>query len=290
MRMTYTNARRALSLSVVVAALLSGCGGDIAPSDDDAGVRPPDASHEPFDAGPGEDAGVPEDAAAPSDAPSSLDAPSLSDGGAAATDSGSILPPFDVGSPFADGGTLGDPEWVDLDVLTDGSHCTPLVPCGGDLLGTWDVTGGCFELPIESSLSMCPGARITRREGRARGRVTFDGTRGVRVAQSVVTVAMSIPAVCASYVGGCGAIEALVQRQAPDSTCLAQADGSCQCEARQGYAIDDGDAYRIEGNEFVSATTGHRWAYCVDGTSMRYEDVTRAPATREPGIIELGHR
>lgn len=203
---------------------------------------------------------------------------------------GSILPPIDSGDPFGDAGTLGPPEWVPLDVLTDGTTCDPLVPCGGDVVGTWDVTGGCIEAPIPSELMSCPGATVTG-SGRARGRVVFDGAIAHRLAQSEVTVEVFVPSLCASFVGGCAGIEDMLQMQVPDSACVMETAG-CVCAARQTLTIDDGDAYTIEGNEIVSST-GKRWAYCIDTTSggMRYEDTSpTGTGPQEEGIIELGMR
>lgn len=272
------------SLLLVLIASLSACGGGT--TAEDAGL---DAPIESLDAGALLDTASLLDALTSTD-----DAPSDSDAGtgrdAFASDSGSILPTYDGGDPFDDDGGLGTPSWVELDVITDGTACPPLVACGGDVEGTWDVTGGCFELPIEEGLSRCPGAAVTRREGRARGRVTFDGAFAHRVAQSEVVVELFVPSLCAGVVGGCDAIENLVRMATADSECITQASGDCRCAARQVYAIDDADGYTLASNQIVSATLGRRWDYCIDGTSLRYEDVTPGSRMREPGIIELGRR
>jgi hypothetical protein len=257
-------------LALVLALTAAGCGGSDASPDagTDAWLEPPDA-FVALDAASGPDVG-----ATPTD------------------DAGTILPTYDAGDPFADDSGLGDPAWVMVDVLTDGSACAPLVACGGDVVGTWDVTGGCFELPIEESLSMCPGAAVTRRDGRARGRVTFDvGGLAHRVAQSEVEIEITVPSFCAAAVGGCAAIASAIRSSAPDSTCVTEASGDCRCAARQVTGIDDTDGYRLEGDQIVAVTAGRRWDYCIDGTTLTYRDVTPgAASTREPGIIELGRR
>ncbi|MBN8610481.1 MAG: hypothetical protein J0L92_07855 [Deltaproteobacteria bacterium] len=273
------------SLFVILLASLSGCGGGTVV--EDAGL---DAPIESLDAASLVDAAPAVDAvSAPDDAPRALDGDLASDA-PSGSDSGTILPTYDGGDPFDDDGGLGAPAWVELDVITDGSACPPLDACGGDVEGTWDVTGGCFELPIEDDLSRCPGAAVTRREGRARGRVTFDGAFARRVAQSEVVVELFVPSLCADFVGGCDAIEDLVRMATVDSECVTEASGNCRCAARQVYAIDDADGYTLESNQIVSATLGRRWDYCIDGTSLRYEDVTPGSTMREPGIIELGSR
>ncbi len=205
------------------------------------------------------------------------------------SDSGSLLPPVDAGDPFGDAGALGDPEWVDVVVHTDDTMCDALTPCGGDEVGTWDVSGGCFELPIESALDRCPGATVSA-AGRARGRVTFDGSFAHRVAQSEVDVRVYVPGICALAVGGCSVIESAIRTMgAPDSACVMGVSGDCECEARQVTNIDDADAYTIEGNQIVSTSSGKRWDYCVSDGMLRYHDASSSGA-REPGIIELTRR
>lgn len=247
---------------------------DIGPQPD-AFTPPVDAFVPPLDAFTTTDTGLMRDAG-PRDAGS--DAPS---------DAGTVLPPIDGGNPFGDAGALGDPPWVPLTVLTDGSHCAALTPCGGDITGTWDVGGGCFEVPL-GAIMRCPGARASG-SGMSRGRVTFDGTIAHRVAQSEVDVQVTIPAVCAGFVGGCAAIETQIQMSTPDAACTTEADSSCLCQVRVTNVIDDTDAYTTSGNEIIGTGSGKHWAYCVTGDALSYQD-TSSTGSREPGIIDLARR
>lgn len=242
----------------------------------DAGMPPFDAV---FDSGLYADLG--------SDAGTDVDAGTEVDAGTA-SDGGSILPDYDAGDPFGDAGTLGTPGWVPLDVRVDGTMCTPLVACGGDEVGTWDVTGGCVDFPVPAALGRCPGATITA-SGRARGRVAFDGTIARRTAQSEVSAEVFIPSLCAGFAGGCPAIQTLIAMSLPDPVCVATAAGDCRCAARQTNVIDDGDAYTTMSNQIVSTTSGKRWDYCVTAGQLRYRDVSTTGSV-EPGIIELGLR
>lgn len=213
--------------------------------------------------------------AAPVDVPSALDAAAL---------------PADAPAPNPDRPAaptdLGDPPWVDVDLRTSGA-CPALARCGGDVRGTWDVTGVCLEVPVEAALAQCPGARVTRRGGRARGRVTFGERLALRRAEWTAEVQVLIPAVCAGFVGGCPGIQAVVRGVAPDTSCAATAAGDCECVARQAGGLNDGDGYSTEGLQIVSATLMRRWDYCIDGDALRYRDVS-AQEPREPGVITLG--
>jgi hypothetical protein len=248
----------------LLAALLGACGSTTSPTDassSDALLSPSDSAAE---------------ASAPQDV-----APPIADASAPITD---------AGGPFADAGPLGAPEWVPVTVLTS-STCPPLAPCGGDIAGTWDVSGVCLEIPLATALAACPGATITRADGRARGRVVFSTAPSIarRVAESEARVDLLVPAVCAAAAGGCAALQALLVRAAPGATCAAAATGDCLCTAQQRYTIDDGDAYTTMSNQIVSTTSGKRWDYCVDGSTLRYRDQSPSGA-REPGVVSLRRR
>jgi hypothetical protein len=234
------------------------------------------------DAGPGADASPGADAAPASDASPA------SDTGPASTD-GAILPPIDAGDPFTDDAGLPEPPWVSIDVRTS-SACTPLIPCGGDITGTWDVVGSCVEVPgVQTVLTTCPLAHATLGTHQARGRVTFNNGLAHRTAQSEVEIDLHIPALCANAVGGCTAIQASFRVTAPDSACIADASGNCDCASRTVSMIQDSDGYTLVGDEIVSQTFQKHWAYCVANSTLTYED-TSPTLPHEPGINVLGKR
>jgi len=240
-------------------------------------VSTPDAA--PMDVATPMDVAAPMDAAAPPDV-----TPDVAPAG-----DGPLLPPTDAPPLLNDAGALGEPPWVALEVRTTTS-CPPLAPCGGVVAGTWDVAGGCFDLPVPADLMRCPGARVTRATGRARGRVTFGPIIADRAAQWEVEAELAVPAVCASFVGGCAGLQAAVRGAFPDSACAAEgAAGDCRCAVRQTGALRDGDGYTTRDNQIVSATAGRRWNYCVTGDRLRYRDASAAEP-REPGTIELLRR
>lgn len=251
--------------------LLVGCPGTAA--EVDSGV----------DAGTTLDTGVD---ASSIDAPVDDDAPEEDDDAGTLPD-GSILPPRDSGDPFGDTGTLTAPDWVPIDVVLD-EPCPQPTPCGGDVVGTWDVAGGCISVPSPTELlDVCPGATFEA-EAEGRGRVTFDGSIARRTAQSEVRVHAFVPTLCAAGLGGCEGLEDIVQTSTPDSACVTTADG-CICEGRVHYEIDDGDGYTIEGSSIVSATLMKRWDYCIEG-DLTYYDVSEDASMREPGVIRLTPR
>jgi hypothetical protein len=211
-----------------------------------------------------------------------------SDAGASGNDGGAVLPPIDAGDPFTDAGPLGEPAWVPVEVRTS-SACAPLTACGGDVVGTWDVRGVCVQLAIGSALTACPTARSTIAVHKARGRVVFDGTIAHRVAQSQVEADVFVPSLCASFVGGCTGLAQLLQPKVPDSNCVTDQAGDCQCAARQYTMIDDADAYTTSNNEIIAASANKQWAYCISNSQLTYQD-NSPTGPKEPGIVTLQKR
>lgn len=257
------------TMPVLAALALVGCG-------DDTPLE---------DAGNGRDAGV--------DAGGGLDAGSGTDGGmdaggdvdAGASDAGAT----DAHIDWPDGGGISDPVWVDLTVGPAGS-CPGFTACGGDVVGTWDLNGGCFEIDIESAIATCPGARVTRRIGRGRGRVVFEASSAHRVAESVVEADTFFPAACTAFYS-CAMLETAMASVWTEARCTSMPSGDCNCTARQLTFIDDVDLYTLSTstNEIVGSVSGKRWEYCIAGARFDYRD-SSATGTREPGDIELVRR
>ncbi|NOY93064.1 MAG: hypothetical protein GXP55_17915 [Deltaproteobacteria bacterium] len=278
---------RALLVCSVLVTL--GCGGDGGAGSADAG----DASaldSAVLDAGASDAAGS--DAAADADVSdaattdgSTADAASPD---AATSDASVMDASSDAAVSWPEGCGSPAPAWADLTVGEPGT-CPAFSACGGDIVGAWDVSGGCFEFAVESTLSSCPGASVTRRTGRGRGCVAF-GADGVarRVAESEVEIDVFVPAVCASFVS-CSTIESQIRARGLDANCPADAAGNCECVVRSATRIDDTDTYSTTATEIVGGTSGKRWEYCVTGSQLNYRD-TSPSGSREPGVVELTRR
>lgn len=262
--------RRVLLLLLAAAAFA--CGGE---SDPDAGAA--------------RDARAALDASAPDASVPDASVPDGAVADAGIRDSGADAGPADSGPPDA-GLTWPDPgrpapDWVELTVGPAGS-CPALTPCGGDIVGTWDLSGGCFEVDIESAIASCPGAMVTRREGRGRGRVRFESSGAAhRVAESVVETDLFFPAVCAAFFS-CTMLEDAMRGVVDEASCVADSGSNCECTASLSTTIDDMDTYSTMADEIVGGFSGKRWEYCVDGEQLRYRD-SSPTEPREPGTVTL---
>lgn len=291
-----------LTFSLLACVLAFGCAESTEQSTEDGGVR---LDMSPVGTDAGSDASVVNDTGAPGldegFEPSDMGGGTVDFGttptdAAVATDTGiaprdaSVLPPADAGDPFVDAGPLGEPAWVPVDVRTSG-NCEGFDACGGDVVGTWDVTNSCVSIPLGALLTACSGAEITYAGGMARGRVSFDGSVTTRLAQSDVEVDVFVPSSCATFVGGCSGVASAFGMATADSACVDDGDGNCNCSARQISNYDNTDTYTLTDTEIVTGA-GKHYSYCVGAdSSLTYEDTTPGMATsREPGIITLGMR
>lgn len=270
-----------------MSSLAAACGSSSAPAGD-AGGR--DTSL--LDSSTGDTAVADSSASDSSVADSSVADSSAGDSSVAdtGTDSGS---PGDGGLtdaalPWPTGCGSPAPAWADLTVVEPG-ECPAFTACGGDIVGAWDLSGGCFEIAVNDAISSCPGAMVTRRAGRGRGCVDF-GADGIahRVAESEVNIDVFVPAICASFVS-CSMIESQLRTRGLDASCPADASGNCDCTTSLVTRIDDTDGYTTSGNEIIGTASGKHWGYCVAGTQMNYQD-TSTSGTLEPGTIELTKR
>lgn len=200
---------------------------------------------------------------------------------------GGVSSAGDAGGSIEDGATLPAPEWVALTVGPPGT-CEPMTSCGGDVRGTWDLAGGCLEIDVDSSLASCPGAMTTRYEGEGRGRVVFEERFGHRWGEARVEVDIFFPEICARFYS-CSMLEASLVTVTGDATCATEASGDCRCTARRRWDFEQMDFYTIERDEIVSSSSGKRWAFCIEGDGLAYED-TSPTAPREPGTYDLVRR
>lgn len=181
--------------------------------------------------------------------------------------------------------------------------CAAAQPCGGALPGLWHYQSVCVEDAIFTRLqNLCGGATqssVNDRSGTARGAVFFTANQMARQVSGRVDFSMSTTnSTCVNGFmgfGGCANLPTLLGNAGVQGTCaLELADGGAStstCTCRLSFAFNDQatDTYTVSGN--VITTAGNRtFEYCVQGTSMTYEETTPASVTniaRDPGVSTL---
>jgi hypothetical protein len=179
----------------------------------------------------------------------------------------------------------------------DGDACAPVVACGGDIVGTWQVESICIsdsvretyesELPPE-----CAGSYV--RADAELGDATLEYT-----ADGVLTSAGSATAIASfrfseacllaadeTFPGlseaSCAALEDSVELALASDDPSVQVscelgDGACECETRQLTSTMASGTYTVEDDQIVVG--GQALDYCVSGDELRYSSPLFGVAT-----------
>jgi non-reducing end alpha-L-arabinofuranosidase len=185
---------------------------------------------------------------------------------------------------------------------TAGGSCSNVTPCGGSLIGTWNVTSSCLEVTGQLDLSIlgsgCSSAPVT---GALQVTGSWTGnTDGTYVDNTVTTgneqftlapaclVISSTPVSCD---GAAGIIRSLGYASV---NCSSAAGGGCTCAATVqqsgwagliSYLAASGGSYATAGSVLTLDTSGE-YSYCVSGGKMTWTPQTTSPTTT--GTIVLG--
>lgn len=162
-----------------------------------------------------------------------------------------------------------------------------LAPCGGSVVGTWALSGGCIDqaaldtlLAAQTSelMTECPGGRIGNYRFDPRGTMTFnaDGTYSSTLS-ATASIDMFVPKACIAS-GSCADFEAALRARViadPDSPyeTVSCTDGStCRCTLASGTSSPaEQGTYTTSGSTLTTATatgTSGSLEYCVRGTSL----------------------
>jgi hypothetical protein len=162
--------------------------------------------------------------------------------------------------------------------ITYGS-CPTFTACGGDVKGTWNVSGGCVSSDLfKAAKQQCPGIVESNVVFQARGYVTADATTVTRNTEVKFTAKLAIPSNCKAAVGACATVgSALVFAGLKTATCTDDAGtGGCNCDVGDTIADTSSDAYVTAGNTLTtgSSTSARTFDYCVAGSKLSYIETT----------------
>jgi hypothetical protein len=165
-------------------------------------------------------------------------------------------------------------------VITFPASC-PLTPCGGNVVGTWDYSGGCVDDPFPMVKQFCPTAQVTNATGTIKGSVTFTANQVQRTATATTSATIVLPIECTQG----SPCSSFVNYLPKGSTCTGS--GTCSCSVTVNEQVSDSDSYTVNGNDIVTGT-GSTYNYCVSGNTMKYEEV--GANVKQHGIFELVKR
>jgi hypothetical protein len=147
-----------------------------------------------------------------------------------------------------------------------GADCS-FSACGGDISGTWNITGICIEgeNPIAE---LCPQATFDA-DLDASGTVSFEsgGTFDVNIMTNG-TISFTVPASCLEGTG----ITDCADLSGDSGTCSGSPSTSCTCTETQSETEMSMGTYTTSGNILTTTETGsapEMAEYCVSGNSLK---------------------
>ena len=193
------------------------------------------------------------------------------------------------------GGTAGTPTGGTGGTGIDGV-CDEIMPCGGDLEGSWNVSENCAEVVVTDVVDY-PGCEDVRGYGSAEVTGTFTFSSGVVIQNIVVTpnVSVVITDVCAQGIVGsdmitaadlCPLLDATLMMDAETPlNCAVSAEG-CLCAGEQPPQTNMGtDTYQIVGNQVMIG--GETFDFCQEGDELHLHGTTVDPDTMQAISLTL---
>jgi len=157
------------------------------------------------------------------------------------------------------------------------SHCGTVLPCGGDVVGTWQVTTGCITAAgiaaSQGNTNACPQASLSVIDISAIGTLVFgaDLTYTMTAFSVQSTAQIITPASCVTG-GTCADAAQSLLASSDFQSAACTGTTTCKCTAVQSPAVDtESGTYTLSGTTIVTrsslAGTG-RFDYCVQGSSL----------------------
>lgn len=200
--------------------------------------------------------------------------------------------------PKPDASTAGNEDF-DAGTPVDVSYgtCQPFTACGGNIVGTWKITGGCVSNQTFADLKskFCEGIEEGNVVIKAAGTLTATDTTVTRQTKVDISADAFIPQQCAAKAGGsCQIVEAGLSTSVlgtdppfDKAKCTTDGAGGCNCSVSKAYVENVTGAYTASGNTITTTNPNRTFDYCVDGSKLTYQETTSAGTVSFPIIVEL---
>jgi len=208
------------------------------------------------------------------------------DAGNTETDSGNKQPEKDAGDKDASAF-----EGVDITY----GKCPDFAKCGGDVTGSWKVSGGCVSDDAFAEAKVkCPGLQESDVAIKASGTVVATATTIQRKTTAQITAKVSVPKSC-SPIPDCSLIAGGLQSGAvpgapkfEKATC-ADSGANCDCDVVATVTEDTDDEYTTSGNVLTTKDPARTFDYCAKADTVTYTETT--PPVKDvftlPFVVEL---
>jgi hypothetical protein len=155
--------------------------------------------------------------------------------------------------------------------------CTEFTPCGGNVIGSWEITQTCIDPSATVAIGDCSETAIEYRSYEVDGRYVFDSSGNVTITfDSRFSYVWDIPRSCFSNYT-CSQMETILNSATStgstaiefNATCP-EAPTVCRCELTGSIAGMNTRTYTTSGSTLtlVSADSTSVEEYCVDGDDL----------------------
>jgi hypothetical protein len=153
-----------------------------------------------------------------------------------------------------------------------GGACGAFTPCGGNVVGSWDVKDLCVQGKV--AVDGCPTATTNFDDIHGTGSMTFNADMtGMGSLTLSGSVKVTLPRSCAAGVS-CATVEAglkaqlLSDKNTPFTGVTCTGDDPCTCTyALKSTPMNDGGTYSTSGTVLTQGTD--QSYYCVSGNELR---------------------
>jgi hypothetical protein len=152
--------------------------------------------------------------------------------------------------------------------------CAQVAPCGGDVLGSWKLTGGCINTASLNATikAICPGASASAGAPTISGTVTYNADltyAAVNVSEGIMLTEV-VPLNCTNETS-CAAFAQSISDASTTVTCTGS--GTCNCTfSAPAMPMSETGTYSTAGTvlSMTPDTTGvpSNNPYCVKGTTL----------------------
>jgi hypothetical protein len=192
------------------------------------------------------------------------------------------------GGSIDDSGTDGPNQGLDAALtgpfipITYGA-CPASAPCGGDVKGTWKLTGGCVtEALFAAAKGQCPTLAESNVVIEARGVVAADAVTITRNSEVKFSATLAVPAACKPGAATCAQIGTAIIASGAVKTATCVDDGAgCTCQVTNALADSTSEAYTTAGNTLTTgaAPNARTFDYCVAASELKYKETTAGSST-----------
>jgi hypothetical protein len=163
------------------------------------------------------------------------------------------------------------------------NKCGQVSPCGGKVVGDWNISGACVDpdaitnQDIESIRSLCPTIEYET-SYTASGSASFTETSYTLAINRTVTATVHVPASCLTPFGlTCSTLNGLLQQEvggsgSGDPTISCSGSGSCTCIIAAPQQVAESGTYTTSGTTLTTTPSGSgapsSTEYCVDGSTL----------------------